>query len=47
MLKGAIGDYMNENYNRKEQGQFLKKAEGAIGIGMPLKEDQIKVASRD
>ena len=47
LLRGALGDYMNDNYNRGQQGQFLKHAEGTMGIAVPLKEDQIKVADRN
>ena len=30
-LKGAIGDYMNDNYNSTKQGKFLKLNESPVG----------------
>ena len=46
-LKGAIGDYMYENYNSTKQGKFLKQNESPVGQLMPLKDQQIKIAKRD
>ena len=37
-LKGAIGDYMYENYNSTKQGKFLKQNESPVGQLMPLKD---------
>lgn len=38
-LKEALGDYMQENFNRTKQGKFLKTAENSAGIALPLKEE--------
>ena len=46
-LKDALGDYMYDNYNRSQQGQFLKVNEGTVGLNLPLKDDEIKVTKRD
>lgn len=46
-LKGALTDFIYDNYNSSKQGNFLKKTEQAKGIGLPLKDNQIKVAKRD
>ena len=45
-LKEALGDYVHENFNRSKQGNFLK-TENLANIGLPLKEEQIKVNKRD
>ena len=46
-LKGALGDYIYDNYNRSQQGNFLKANEQNVGISLPLKDNQIKVTKRD
>ena len=46
-LKDALGDFINDNYNRGTQGAFLRQSEQALGIKVPLKEDQIRVANRE
>ena len=46
-LKDAIGDYIYDNYNRNAQGNFLKSKQENVGIGLPLKDEQIKVTKRD
>ena len=46
-LKGAISDYMYDNYNSTKQGKFLKQNESPEGKLMPLKDQQIKIAKRD
>lgn len=46
-LKGALTDYIYDNYNKGSQGTFLKQNEANLGLAVPLKNDQIKVARRD
>ena len=46
-LKGAIGDYLNDNFNKNSSAQFLKKNGKTLGISVPLTENQIKVTKRD
>ena len=46
-LKGALGDYMYDNYNKSQQGNFVKVCQDNVGIGLPLKDEQIKVTKRD
>jgi hypothetical protein len=46
-LKGALGDFINDNYNRNKVGKFLKASEQAVGIPLPLKDEQIKITKRD
>lgn len=46
-LKVALGDYIYDNFNRKQQGSFLKENQHAVGIALPLKTEQIKVTKND
>ena len=46
-LKGALTDYIYDNFNKSKQGKILKKNESANGIALPLKDAQIKVAERN
>ena len=46
-LKGALTDYIYDNYNRSKQGKVLKQNETVSGVPLPLKEQQIKVAERN
>ena len=46
-LKGALTDFIYDNYNSTKQGQYLKSTGSAKGIGLPLKNDQIEVAKRN
>ena len=46
-LKGALTDYIYDNFNKSKQGRVLKQNEPANGIPLPLKDTQIKVAERD
>jgi len=46
-LKVALGDYIFDNFNKQKQGNFLKENENAVGIALPLKDEQIKVTKRD
>ena len=46
-LKGALTDYIYDNFNKSKQGKILKKNESANGIALPLKDAQIKVAKRN
>ena len=36
-LRGALGDYIYDNYNRTAQGNFLKSTQEDMGIDLPLK----------
>ena len=46
-LKGALTDYIYDNFNKSKQGKVLKQNEPCNGIPLPLKDSQIKVAERD
>lgn len=47
-MKDALGDYIYDNFNRTKQGKFLKQNQSNKGgIPLPLKDEQIKVKTRD
>ena len=46
-LKGALTDYIYDNFNKSKQGRVLKQNEVNSGIALPLKDAQIKVAERN
>lgn len=46
-LKGALTDYIYDNYNKSKQVKVLKQNETGTGIPVPLKDTQIKVADRN
>ena len=46
-LKGALTDYIYDNFNKSKQRKVLKQSEPNNGIPLPLKDAQIKVAERN
>ena len=46
-VKLALGDYINDNFNKSKQGSFLKASSSRLGFNIPLKDQQIKIEKND
>lgn len=46
-VKLALGDYINDNFNKSKQGNFLKASSSRMGFSIPLKDQQIKIEKND